>query len=87
MRQYERLSTSLRSVHGSDVVRFVSQAAILDAGAETAADVVALLARETNGGSAHHAELVREDGDELLVRRHRGAHRVHPHAAAAARAV
>ncbi len=68
VRQYERLSTSLRSVHGSDVVRFVSQAAILDAGAETAADVVALLARETNGGSAHHAELVREDGDELLVR-------------------
>jgi DNA gyrase subunit B len=68
VRQYERLSTSLRSVHGSDVVRFVSQAAILDAGAETAADVVALLARATNGGSAHHAELVREDGDELLVR-------------------
>jgi DNA gyrase subunit B len=68
VRQYESLSTSLRSVHGSDVVRFVTQAAILDAGAETAADVVALLAKATNGGSAHAAELVSDDGDELLVR-------------------
>jgi DNA gyrase subunit B len=68
VRQYERLSTSLRSVHGSDVVRFVTQAAILDAGAESAADVVALLAKKSNGASVHHAELVREDGDELLVR-------------------
>ena len=68
VRQYERLSTSLRAVHGADVVRFVTQAAILDAGAENAADVVALLAKKSNGSSAHHAELVREDGDELLVR-------------------
>jgi DNA gyrase subunit B len=69
VRQYESLSTSLRSVHGSDVVRFVTQAAILDAGAQNAADVVALLAKPTtNGGSAHVAELVSEDGDELLVR-------------------
>jgi DNA gyrase subunit B len=68
VRQYESLSTSLRSVHGSDVVRFVTQAAILDAGAETAKDVVALLGRSTNGASAHTAELVHEDGDELLVR-------------------
>jgi DNA gyrase subunit B len=68
VRQYESLSTSLRSVHGSDVVRFVTHAAILDAGAETAKDVVALLAKSTNGKSAHVAELVHEDGDELLVR-------------------
>src|SRR6202142_727282 len=68
VRQYERLSTSLRSVHGADVVRFVTQAAILDAGAENAADVVALLAKKSNGASAHHAELIREDPDELLVR-------------------
>jgi len=68
VRQYERLSTSLRSVHGADVVRFVAQAAILDAGAETAADVVALLAKTTNGGSAHTAVLVSEEDDDLLVR-------------------
>jgi DNA gyrase subunit B len=68
VRQYESLSTSLRSVHGADVVRFVTQAAILDAGAENAADVVALLAKATNGASAHVAELIREDPDELLVR-------------------
>jgi DNA gyrase subunit B len=68
VRQYESLSTSLRSVHGADVVRFVSQAAILDAGAQTAADVVALLAKSANGDSAHHAELVSENDDELLVR-------------------
>src|SRR6202022_3220943 len=36
VRQYESLSTSLRSVHGADVVRFVSQASILDAGAQSA---------------------------------------------------
>jgi len=68
VRQYESLSTSLRSVHGSDVVRFVSQAAILDAGAQNAADVVALLAKATNGASVHTAELVSEEPDELLVR-------------------
>jgi len=68
VRQYESLSTSLRSVHGADVVRFVTQAAILDAGAESAADVVALLAKSTNGASVHVAVLVREDADELLVR-------------------
>jgi DNA gyrase subunit B len=68
VRQYERLSTSLRSVHGSDVVRFVSQAAILDAGAQSAAEVVALLATATNGSSAHHAELIGEDADALFVR-------------------
>jgi DNA gyrase subunit B len=68
VRQYESLSTSLRSVHGADVIRFVSQASILDAGAQSAAEVVALLAKKTNGGSAHHAELIKEDADELFVR-------------------
>jgi DNA gyrase subunit B len=71
VRQYESLSTSLRSVHGADVVRFVSQAAILDAGAQTADDVVALLknaAKQTNGDSAHAAELVSADAEELHVR-------------------
>jgi DNA gyrase subunit B len=68
VRQYESLSTSLRSVHGADVVRFVSQASILDAGAQSAEDVVALLAQAKNGDSAHLAELIRADADELLVR-------------------
>jgi DNA gyrase subunit B len=68
VRQYESLSTSLRSVHGADVVRFVTQASILDAGAQNAAEVVVLLAKATNGTSVHVAELIREDPDELLVR-------------------
>jgi DNA gyrase subunit B len=71
VRQYERLSSSLRSVHGADVVRFVTQAAILDAGAESAADVVALLAKTAktaNGTSAHDAVLISDDDGELLVR-------------------
>ena len=68
VRQYESLATSLRSVHGADVVRFVTQASILDAGAQTAEDVVALLAEAKNGESVHVAELIREDTDELLVR-------------------
>jgi len=68
VRQYESLATSLRSVYGADVVRFVTQASILDAGAQTAEDVVALLAEAKNGESVHVAELIREDADELLVR-------------------
>ncbi len=68
VRQYERLSTSLRSVHGADVVRFITQASILDAGAQSAEEVLAVLATETNGTHAHHAELVSDDQGELLVR-------------------
>jgi DNA gyrase subunit B len=71
VRQYESLSTSLRSVHGADVVRFVSQAEILDAGAQTVDDVVALLAKaakSTNGDSAHEAVLISADDDALHVR-------------------
>jgi len=74
VRQYESLSTSLRSVHGSDVVRFVSQAAILDAGARNAEEVIALLARSSgngdgaNGAGAYSAQLVSSADDELIVR-------------------
>jgi DNA gyrase subunit B len=68
VRQYERLSTSLRSVHGADVVRFITQASILDAGAQSAEEVLAVLATDTNGTHAHHAELVSDDQGELLVR-------------------
>jgi DNA gyrase subunit B len=68
VRQYERLSTSLRSVHGADVVRFITQASILDAGAQSADEVLAVLAKDTNGAHAHRAELVSDDQGELLVR-------------------
>jgi DNA gyrase subunit B len=68
VRQYERLSTSLRSVHGADVVRFITQASILDAGAQSADEVLAVLAKDTNGAHAHHAELISDDQGELLVR-------------------
>ncbi|MGD1050454.1 MAG: DNA topoisomerase (ATP-hydrolyzing) subunit B [Solirubrobacteraceae bacterium] len=68
VRQYERLSTSLRSVHGADVVRFITQASILDAGAQSAEEVLAVLAKDTNGSHAHHAELISDDQGELLVR-------------------
>jgi DNA gyrase subunit B len=68
VRQYERLSTSLRSVHGADVVRFITQASILDAGAQSADEVLAVLAKDTNGAHAHRAELISDDQGELLVR-------------------
>jgi DNA gyrase subunit B len=68
VRQYERLSTSLRSVHGADVVRFITQASILDAGAQSADEVLAVLAKDTNGAHAHRAVLVSDDQGELLVR-------------------
>ncbi|HLW96820.1 MAG TPA: toprim domain-containing protein, partial [Solirubrobacteraceae bacterium] len=71
VRQYESLSTSLRSVHGADVVRFVTQAAILDAGAQSVDEVAALLqkaAKSANGDSTHVAELISSDDEELNVR-------------------
>jgi DNA gyrase subunit B len=67
-RQYEALSASLRAVHGSDVMRLLAEAGILEHGAESAADVVKLLAKTNGGKTAHSAEVIETDDEDLVVR-------------------
>jgi DNA gyrase subunit B len=67
VRQYEALSSSLRAVHGSDALRLLGEAGILDEGAENTGDVVKLLAAR-NGAGSHHAEVVKSEEGDLVVR-------------------
>ncbi len=67
VRQYEGLSSSLRAVHGSDALHLLSEAGILDNGAENTADVVKLLAAR-NGAGTHHAEVLDSADQDLVVR-------------------
>ncbi|HEX2702241.1 MAG TPA: DNA topoisomerase (ATP-hydrolyzing) subunit B [Solirubrobacteraceae bacterium] len=67
VRQYEALSSSLRAVHGSDALRLLGEAGILEKGAENTADVVKLLAAR-NGAGSHHAEVIESGDADLVVR-------------------
>jgi DNA gyrase subunit B len=70
-RQYEILSSSLRAVHGADVVKLLGDAGILEHAASSTADVVKVLANSNGAKSAHKAEVVTNDSDEnddLIVR-------------------
>jgi DNA gyrase subunit B len=67
-RQYEALSASLRAVHGSDVMRLLAEAGILEHGAESTADVVKLLAKTNGAKAAHSAEVIETDDEDLVVR-------------------
>ncbi len=67
IRQYEALSSSLRAVHGTDALRLLGEAGILENGAQNTADVVTLLAAR-NGAGSHHAEIIESDAADLVVR-------------------
>jgi DNA gyrase subunit B len=67
-RQYEGLSASLRAVYGSDVMRLLAETGILEHGAGSTADVVKLLAKTNGAKSAHNAEVVKTEDDDLVVR-------------------
>jgi DNA gyrase subunit B len=67
IRQYEGLSSSLRAVHGTDALRLLGEAGILEKGAQNTDDVVKLLAAR-NGAGSHHAEVVPSDEADLVVR-------------------
>jgi DNA gyrase subunit B len=67
VRQYEGLSSSLRAVHGTDALRMLGEAGILERGAQNTADVVKLLAAR-NGAGSHHAEIVESAAADLVVR-------------------
>ncbi|MGI8558795.1 MAG: DNA topoisomerase (ATP-hydrolyzing) subunit B [Solirubrobacteraceae bacterium] len=65
--QYEGWSAALRAVHGSQVVRFLDEASILDSGAHDSAAVTELLSREDTEGSVFTATLTEQDPIELTV--------------------
>jgi DNA gyrase subunit B len=67
VRQYEGLVASLRAVHGTDAMRLLAEAGILEQGAQTPAAVVKLLASR-NGAGTHQAEVLESGDDGLLVR-------------------
>ncbi len=67
VRQYEGFSASLRAVHGSDALRLLGEAGILERGAQNTGDVVKLLAAR-NGKGSHHAEVLESEEADLVVR-------------------
>ena len=67
-RQYEGLSASLRAVYGSDVMRLLAEAGILEHGAESTDDVVKLLAKTNGAKASHKAEVIKTDDEDLVVR-------------------
>ena len=68
LKQYEGWASSLRAVHGHDMVQFLEESALLDEQALDAEAAVALLAREGLEGETHATELVFADERELRVK-------------------
>jgi DNA gyrase subunit B len=69
LKQYEGWASSLRAVHGHDLVQFLEESALLDEQALDADAAVALLAREGVEGETHATELLSANGaPELRVK-------------------
>ncbi len=68
LKQYEGWSSSLRAVHGHDVVQFLEESSLLGEQAMSAEQAIALLARDGADGDTHSVELVQQDPLELRVR-------------------
>ncbi len=63
LKQYEGWASSLRAVHGHDLVQFLEESALLDEQALDADAAIALLSRETGEGETHAAELLSDGGE------------------------
>jgi DNA gyrase subunit B len=68
LKQYEGWSSSLRAVHGHDVVQFLEESSLLGEQALTAEAAIELLERAGLKGETHATELQHADGDELRVK-------------------
>jgi DNA gyrase subunit B len=68
LKQYEGWSSSLRAVHGHEMVQFLEESSLLGDQVTSAADAVELLSREGLEGETHATELVEEDPLELRVK-------------------
>ncbi|MGH2952873.1 MAG: DNA topoisomerase (ATP-hydrolyzing) subunit B [Solirubrobacterales bacterium] len=67
-KEYEGWSDSLQAEVGHELVDFLSESQILDAGATTMTAAKKLLKAEDPEGEAFTTELVSEDGDQLVVK-------------------
>ncbi len=68
LKEYEGWSDSLRAEHGSELIGFLAESQILDAGAKTLAAVRELIEAEDPEGEAFETELVSGSGDELMIK-------------------
>jgi DNA gyrase subunit B len=68
LKQYEGWSSSLRAVHGHDMVQFLEESSLLDEQVMSSAAAIEVLKRIGVEGEAHATELVAEDPLEIRVK-------------------
>jgi DNA gyrase subunit B len=68
LKQYEGWSSSLRAVHGHEMVQFLEESSLLGDEVSDAQDAVELLSRTGLEGETHATELVEQDSLELRVK-------------------
>ncbi len=68
LKQYEGWSSSLRAVHGHDVVQFLEESTLLGERIESADAAIELLSRADVAGDTHTTELVSTDPLEIRVK-------------------
>jgi DNA gyrase subunit B len=68
LKEYEGWSDALRAEHGGDLIAFLAESQILDAGADSIAEVRGLIEAEDPEGEPFVTELVSASGDELNVK-------------------
>jgi DNA gyrase subunit B len=68
LKQYEGWAAALRVAHGHDVITFLEESMILDEGAASPEQVIALLKGEDHEGEPYETELLSEDPVELIAR-------------------
>ncbi len=68
LKQYEGWASSLRAVHGHDMVQFLEESSLLGEQALDPEAAVALLSREGVTGETHATELISVDDTELRVK-------------------
>jgi DNA gyrase subunit B len=68
LKQYEGWSSSLRAVHGHDMVQFLEESSLLDEQVMSSAAAIEVLKRIGVEGEAHATELIDEDPLEIRVK-------------------
>jgi DNA gyrase subunit B len=68
LKQYEGWSSSLRAVHGHEVVQFLGESSLLGEQVASAEAAIVMLSRQTADGDTHGTELVEHDAEELRVK-------------------
>jgi DNA gyrase subunit B len=68
LKQYEGWASSLRAVHGHEVVQFLEESSLLGEQVMSAEAAVELLGRRGLEGETHATELIGQDADEIRVK-------------------